>query len=283
MQRSPAEALTLGVRTMNDEDGGNLWDAFSDDYDRGFGDAFSAIAEEALRFADIQPGVRLLDVAAGTGALSLPAARLGADVLATDLSAGMLDVLRRRAEEAGVPNVRTAVMDGMSLEIEDQRFDRVCSQFGVMLFPDTDAGLREMYRVTAVDGLGVMVIFGTPERVVPVWLFGRAIRTAVPDVEVPEGSPLQVDPMSLQEAMATAGYAETRIETLDLAVPVGPPDQAWDAMSRSAPGLALFLRQLSDEQVGLARETFIGSIEAEYGPDVTELPVEVVVGIGRRP
>jgi SAM-dependent methyltransferase len=264
------------------DDGGNVWDAFGEDYDRGFGDSFSAIAEEALQFAEIRPGLRLLDVAAGTGALSLPAARLGADVLATDLSAGMLDVLRRRAEEAGVPGVRTAVMDGMALEFDDQSFDRVCSQFGVMLFPAPDAGLREMCRVTAVGGLGVMVIFGTPERVVPVWLFGQAVNTALPDVELPEGSPLQVDPASLREAMANAGYAETRLERLDLAVPVGSPREAWDAMSLSAPGLALFLRQLSDEQVGLVRDAFIASIEAEYGSDATELPVEVIVGIGRR-
>ena len=266
---------------MKDQPADNLWDDFGDDYDRGFGDAFSAIAGEALRFADIQPGLRVLDVAAGTGALSIPAAKLGAEVLATDLSAGMLEVLRRRAEEAGVPGVRTAVMDGTALDLDDQSFDRVCSQFGVMLFPDTDAGLREMYRVTAPGGLGVVVIFGTPERVVPVWLFGRAIRTAVPDVEIPEGTPLQVDPMSLQQAMATAGYAATRLEKLDLAVPVGSPDQAWESMSRSAPGLALFLRQLPDQKVAVVRDSFISFIEDDYGPDVTELPVEVIVGIGR--
>jgi SAM-dependent methyltransferase len=172
-------------------------------------------------------------------------------------------------------------MDGTALDLEDQSFDRVCSQFGVMLFPDPDAGLREMYRVTAPGGVGVMVIFGTPERVVPVWLFGRAIRAALPHIDLPAGSRLQTDPMSLQEAMATAGYAETRLEKLDLAVPVGLPDRAWEAMSRSAPGLAVFLRQLSDEQVAAVRHAFIDSIETDYGTDVTELPVEVIVGIGR--
>jgi len=61
-----------------------------------------ALAREALRLADVRSGMTLRDVAAGGGALSIPAAELGADVLATDLSSGMLDLLRRRAEEAGV-------------------------------------------------------------------------------------------------------------------------------------------------------------------------------------
>ena len=45
------------------------WDTFGSGYDQAFGASFSAIAEAALRFADIRPGLTLLDVAAGSGAL----------------------------------------------------------------------------------------------------------------------------------------------------------------------------------------------------------------------
>ncbi len=89
------------------------WDAHGSAYESAFGLSFPAIARTALRHADVQPGLRLLDVAAGGGALSIPAAELGARVLATDLAPGMLELLRERASTAGVSGVRTEVMDGM--------------------------------------------------------------------------------------------------------------------------------------------------------------------------
>ena len=58
-------------------------------------------ANEGLRRADLRPGMRFLDVAAGSGALSIPAARLGAQVLAADMSPVMLERLKARARKPG--------------------------------------------------------------------------------------------------------------------------------------------------------------------------------------
>jgi ubiquinone/menaquinone biosynthesis C-methylase UbiE len=257
----------------------DTWDAFGGGYDQAFGSSFTVIARAALRFADVQPGMRLLDVAAGSGALSIPAAELGAEVLATDLSPGMLELLGHRAAAAGVSDIQTAVMDGTDLDLEDHTFERVCSQFGVMLFPDTDAGVREMFRVTATGGLGVVVIFGRPERVVPLWLFGQALHAVLPDLELPSGTRLQADPMSLADAMGNAGFADVRLECLDEHLEVGSPDGAWDAMSA---GMAMLLSRLPDEQVDAVRDTFVDAVLEQYGSTVSELPVEVIVGIGRK-
>jgi len=59
--------------------------------------------------------MRFLDVAAGTGALSIPAARLGAQVMATDISPAMVKRLNARAREEGLPNLDARVMDGLAL------------------------------------------------------------------------------------------------------------------------------------------------------------------------
>jgi 2-polyprenyl-3-methyl-5-hydroxy-6-metoxy-1,4-benzoquinol methylase len=60
------------------------WDAIADGYDRYVAPQEVDVANEALRLVGLEAGQRFLDVAAGTGGLSLPAARLGAQVLATD-------------------------------------------------------------------------------------------------------------------------------------------------------------------------------------------------------
>ena len=68
------------------------------------------------------PGMRFLDVAAGSGALCIPAARLGAGVLATDSPRRCSTLLARRASDEEL-NIETRVMDGHALELEDGSFD----------------------------------------------------------------------------------------------------------------------------------------------------------------
>ena len=116
------------------------WEAIAIGYDRTNTPSQMWVANEGLRRAGLRPAMRFLDVAAGSGALSIPAARLGARVLATDISPAMLERLGMRAREEGL-GVQTAVMDGHALELDDDSFDLAGSQFGVMLFPDMPRGI----------------------------------------------------------------------------------------------------------------------------------------------
>ena len=111
------------------------WDAIAPAYDRTNTSSQMRLAEEGLRRIRLQAGMRFLDVAAGSGALSIPAARLGAEVLATDQSPVMLALLSTRARQEGLA-IETRVMDGHALDLADNGFDVVGSLFGVMLFPD---------------------------------------------------------------------------------------------------------------------------------------------------
>lgn len=86
--------------------------------------AFSGLfADDALRLADVGVGDRILDVAAGTGALSIRAAQRGAQVVATDFAPGMVAYLAQTAAEQGLDSLSTAVMDGQALDLDDDIFD----------------------------------------------------------------------------------------------------------------------------------------------------------------
>jgi ubiquinone/menaquinone biosynthesis C-methylase UbiE len=112
------------------------WSEVAPGYDEHVTPSNMVLGERALQRAGLGPGTHVLDVAAGSGALSVPAARTGARVLATDISLAMVERLEARARDEGLTNLEARVMDGHSLDLQDDTFDLAGSQFGVMLFPD---------------------------------------------------------------------------------------------------------------------------------------------------
>src|SRR5687767_15274872 len=94
------------------------WDRIAPGYDRTNTPTQMWLGNEGLRRVGLRSGMRFLDVAAGSGALSIPAARLGARVLATDQSPRMLQLLEARAANEGL-GIETRVMDGHALELDD--------------------------------------------------------------------------------------------------------------------------------------------------------------------
>lgn len=104
----------------------------------------------------IKAGDEVLDVAAGTGNASIPAAKLGARVTASDLTPELLDAGRRRAEAEGV-ELEWTPADAERLPFADDSFDVVMSSIGVMFAPHHQDAADELVRVCRPGGtIGVM-------------------------------------------------------------------------------------------------------------------------------
>ena len=95
--------------------------------------------------------MRVLDVAAGTGNASLPAAQAGADVTASDLTPELLAVGRRRADAAGL-TLAWVEADAEHLPFEDESFDVVISSIGAMFAPHHEQTANELARVCRPGG-----------------------------------------------------------------------------------------------------------------------------------
>lgn len=101
--------------------------------------------ERMLDAAAVQRGQRVLDVAAGTGDQTLLAAQRvgpGGSVLATDISARMLEVAADVVRAAGLGNVSTLVSDASALHLPPATFDAAICRFGLMFVPDVSSALR---------------------------------------------------------------------------------------------------------------------------------------------
>lgn len=110
-----------------------------------------------VKAAEPRAGQRILDMAAGTGASSVPYAEAGLDVVAADLSEGMLAEGRRR--HPGIDFVRA---DVTKLPFEDDEFDTVTMSFGLRNVAEYPTALRELRRVTKPGGTLVVCEFSTP-------------------------------------------------------------------------------------------------------------------------
>jgi SAM-dependent methyltransferase len=100
---------------------------------------------------DVGPGQRVLDVAAGTGNASIPAAQRGATVIASDLTPELLDAGRRRAEATGV-QLEWMEADAEHLPFDDEDFDVVMSCIGAMFAPHHQDVADELVRVCRRGG-----------------------------------------------------------------------------------------------------------------------------------
>lgn len=123
-------------------------------------------------------GQRVLDVGAGTGNASLPAAAAGADVTASDLTPELLEAGRSRAESQGL-ELEWVEADAEHLPFEDASFDVVMSSIGVMFAPHHQQAADELVRVCRPGGT-IALLSWTPEGVV-----GGLFRTMKPFAPAP--------------------------------------------------------------------------------------------------
>ena len=119
------------------------------------------VSEEVVEAAGVAPGEDVLDVATGTGNAALRAAARGARVTGLDLTPKLLEVARRRGDEAGA-EISWVEGDAGRLPFADASFDRVVSVFGAIFAPDHARTAAELLRVVRPGGT-VAVAAWTPE------------------------------------------------------------------------------------------------------------------------
>jgi ubiquinone/menaquinone biosynthesis C-methylase UbiE len=134
-------------------------------YDRAFGHVTTHFAPHLLRAAELACGMRVLDIAAGTGIVAEKALKIvgpTGHVTAADLSPAMAERARERLCESD--NASVAVEDGQALSFPDESFDAVLCSLGLMFFPDPMRGLNEFHRVLRPGGRTAVSVNTVPER-----------------------------------------------------------------------------------------------------------------------
>lgn len=177
-----------------------------------------------LAAAELVPGLRVLDVACGTGKLARGAARaVGRDgtVVGLDASSGMLARARRARPAGREAAVRWQLGDATRLPYPDAAFDVALIGFGLRNLPDPATGLQEMARVTAPGGRVLVLEIARPTARLPrlafaLWfrrlvpLLGRLIGRGSAYAYLPASLKAYPPPQRVGELMAAAGLTRVR-------------------------------------------------------------------------
>lgn len=265
------------------------WDKIAPGYDKTNTPTQMWLGNEGLRRAELRAGMRFLDVAAGSGALSIPAARLGARVLATDQSPVMLELLEARARQERL-TIETRVMDGHALELDDNSFDLAGSQFGVMLFPDMPKGISELARVVKPGGRVLMTVYGDPHKIEFFGFFMAAIQSVRPDFTGPPMDPPPLpfqlqDPERLRQELAAVGLKDIRVETITETTEFQTGKELWDWLVWSNPIVEMVLGSLNltNDERGVIQQALEEMVrERAGGSGAAKLTNPIHIGIGTK-
>jgi ubiquinone/menaquinone biosynthesis C-methylase UbiE len=226
------------------------------------------VTEAMLEMANLQPGGRVLDLAAGAGEPSLSAAqRVGPSghVLATDISSNILEFAAQTARERGLTNFETRVMDGENPDQPDASFDAVLSRLGLIYFPDRAGALQAAGRVLRSGGRVVLASFSTPDRnrffSIPISIIRRRANLPAPQPGLPGPFSLG-SPGVMEAALTDAGFRDVQIRKVEPAL-----------MLASAAECARFER----ESFGALQQMLAGLPSAEQVAAWDEIELELRV------
>jgi SAM-dependent methyltransferase len=174
-------------------------------------------------------------------------------------------------------------MDGMALDLPDMSFDAAISVFGVVLFPDVGAGMREIARVLRPGGRVAIVTWTQPHRYELAARLRQAILAVRGEELPPTGLPAQLrytDPAALGALLADAGLVLETIQILEESWSI--PGARWlgDRIA-FAPGMRGMMQGLGELRDAVVDE-FVGALEREKGVGPISLAAVAHVAFGRR-
>lgn len=237
----------------------------------------------AARLGDMRSG-RVLELAAGTGAMTRASAAVLPDavaIVATDLNQPMLD---RATPHTGSARVRWQQADALALPFGDREFDAVVCQFGVMFYPDKPAGFAETFRVLKPGGRFIFSVWDVMERNVLNQICYDTVSALFP-ADPPRGflGPFShLDPATIASDLAGVGFEAVDIETMsEKSRAASARDAALGPCKGSSTGNESDAR--SPGCLDRATDAVAAAIAARFGTGPIEAPNQALLVRARRP
>jgi ubiquinone/menaquinone biosynthesis C-methylase UbiE len=228
------------------------------------------VTELIVRAAAAEPGMRILDVACGTGEPAISLARLldgtGA-VVGVDISPAALKVAQERAAGRRLANAQFQLADVHQLPFPDNTFDRITSRLGVMFFVDLPRAAEEMRRVLKPGGRIALLAWGPMQQPYFETMSGTVLRT-LPGASLPSSAHGMFAfgiAGALTRILSDAGFKSIKetFATVPWTWP-GAPEEVWAYFQEVAAPFAPLLKSIPPHQRAEVDEAVLRAISRYY-------------------
>ncbi len=227
------------------------------------------MGDEIIRMLNINDNDTVLDVATGTGEPGLTIASMlkNGNVVATDLSEGMLKIACENAVNRGIMNFETVNCDISSLPFEDNSFDAVSCRFGFMFFPDMLLAAREMFRVLKPGGRIAASVWNVPEKNFWVTAVMGTINNLMQLPPAPVGAPgmFRCAKEGLMQALfQQTGLKNIRQKEVTGKLPCGTADVYWSFMTEIAAPVVAALNSADETMRQMIKDEVLKKVNEKY-------------------
>lgn len=236
-------------------------------------DATAGISERLVELAGVEPGSRVLDVAAGYGEPALTAARrAGPDgwVVATDIAPDMLAYGRERAEAAGLDNVEFIEAGAASLRFPALSFDAAVSRWGIIFEPQAEIAAARVRRFLMPGTRMAISSWGPPELVpvlgLPMGIAARRLNVPPP----PPGTPgpfARPTPSALAGLLEGGGFGAVEVEEAHIELTLGDAEEFTTFVREITPPLRALVAPFPPEEQQATWEAIADGVRERAGED----------------
>jgi ubiquinone/menaquinone biosynthesis C-methylase UbiE len=243
--------------------------------------------ELVVQAAEVAPGMKVLDLACGTGEPALGLARAVGPkglVVATDLVPEMLEAARKNAAAHALGNMEFRLADAEALPFSDGEFDRVTCRFGIMFFPNIPKAMSEIRRVLKPGGRVCFAVFGSLEENpifrVSLGPFLKRVKMPLPPPDAPHIFRF-ADETKLANTLSSAGFRDvnTKKERVIFSWP-GPAEESWAATRELAAPFKKLIEAIPPEQTDEVTREVLEGIRRFQSGDEINLPATVIIAAG---
>lgn len=252
---------------------------------QGMRELTAPVSHWMIDACDLQPGQRVLELAAGIGETGFLAAELVAPaggVITSDQADAMLDGARRRAGELGLTNVEFQVLNAEWIDLPVASVDAVLCRWGYMLMADPPVALAETRRVLKPEGHVALAVWDSLER--NPWALHPAaelIERGLTEPPAP-GTPgpfALADKQGLRELLESAGFHEVWVERMALTQRPASFDEFWETtldLSRAFHDAVLARPQAEIDDIRASLAKRLREFTAADGS--MEIPMQALMG-----
>ena len=250
---------------------------------------FEPVTRGLVEAADIAEGMKVLDVACGSGEPGLTLAGIVGpygSVTSTDIVVEMVAAAQREAARRRLTNMNFRPCPADSLPFEDNTFDAAICRLGAMFFPDPLAGLREMLRVTRSGRKVALAVWHNSESNPFFHIVTNVLSKYVesPPEDSQEGGPFRfARPGALAQILKQAGAANVREHVLDFAVaaPISP-EEFWTVRSEMSETMREKLGQIERGRHTQVKRDLIEATRAYFPEGTMKFPAKAIVVSGAK-